>query len=497
MHSKLTRRDALRLGSLGALSLFHVPLVSGCSSSSKGARSASDGGVPEWKFDPNTPWWMQFDYGPVDTEHTELALEVEGTIPPELDGLYLRNGSNPKHGDPGHWFLGNGMVHGVRLKNGKALWYRNRYVVTPQLDPVPMPDAGSSVGPPGPTDTASNVSVIAHAGKLLALGEVGLPFELRTEDLSTVGPYDFDGKLTTWMTAHPKLDPVTGEMLMFGYGAVPPYLTYHRVDASGSLTRSEVIDLPAAVMMHDFQITRTKVVFMDLPILFDLSLALKGEKFPFRWDASHQARIGVMPRDGGNADVKWIDVDTCYIFHTMNAYDDADGNVVLEACRFPELWVNGPDDFDAYPKLSRYLIDPAKGTATLDQLDERLVEFPQIDRRRMGLEHRYGYGLWLGDPTGEGHPNGVRGIVKWDQKNDSSTVHAVDAAQQPDEAFFVPASDGAGEDEGYLFTYVYDRRTDRTELHILDASNVSAKPVAKVKLPFRVPFGFHGVWVPA
>ncbi|HVU00428.1 MAG TPA: carotenoid oxygenase family protein [Polyangiaceae bacterium] len=507
MVQRFSRRDVFRLSGLGALSLFHAPLVGGCSSGSSKAKAGlgagdggllGDSGVPAWNYDPNVSWWMQFNYGPVAEERTETTLEVVGTIPPELDGLYLRNGSNPKHGDPGHWFIGNGMVHGVRLKGGKALWYRNRYVQTPLLDPAPKPDAGASiVGPPGPTETDSNVSVIAHAGKLLALGEVGLPFELSAEDLSTVGPYDYAGKLTTWMTAHPKIDPVSGEMLFFGYGALPPYLTYHRVDAQGVLTRSEVIDLPSGVMMHDFQVTATKVVFMDLPIVFDLAMAAAGAKFPFRWDPTHQARIGIMPRDGGNADVKWVNIDTCYVFHTMNAYDDADGNVVLECCRYPELWKNGPDGFDAFPRLHRFVIDGAAGTATLTQLDERLVEFPQIDRRKMGREHRYSYGLWLDDPNGQDHPNGVGGIVKWDRTADTSSVHLIEPALQPDEAFFVPASSGAAEDEGYLLSYVYDRRTDRSELQIFDASNMNAGLVASVKLPFRVPFGFHGVWVPA
>ncbi|HEX7669079.1 MAG TPA: carotenoid oxygenase family protein, partial [Polyangiaceae bacterium] len=425
-------------------------------------------------------------------------LEVEGAIPPELEGLYLRNGSNPKHGDPGHWFIGNGMVHGVRLKGGKAVWYRNRYIQTPLVDPAPADAGAGVVGLPGNLETDANVSVIDHAGKLLALGEVGFPFELSPEDLSTVGPYDFAGKLDSWMTAHPKIDPVTGEMLFFGYGAVPPYLTFHRADSAGVLTRSEVIaSLDSPVMMHDFQITQTKVIFMDLPIVFDLKMAIAGEKFPFRWDGSHAARIGVMPRDGGDADVRWIPIETCFIFHTMNAYDDADGNVVLEACRYPELWLDGPDGFDAFPHLHRYTIDSVKGTAKLEQLDDRLTEFPQIDRRRMSRDYRYGYSLWLDDPNGQDHPNGVGGIVKWDRKTDSSVVHAILPGVQPDEAFFVasPASDA--EDAGWLMTYVYDRRTDRSSLYIIDARDMTAPPIAKIKLPFRVPFGFHGVWVPA
>lgn len=202
MSSRLSRRELLRLSGLGALGLFHPPFLAGCDDRSTARTlSGTDAGVPPWKFDPNVSWWMQFNFGPVDSERTEMALEVEGTLPPELDGLYLRNGSNPKFGDAGHWFIGNGMVHGVRLKAGKALWYRNRWIDTPHLHP--SPDAGAELIP-GPTNTDSNVSVVYHANKLLTLGEVGLPFQISPEDLSTVGPWDFDGKLKTWMTAPPR-----------------------------------------------------------------------------------------------------------------------------------------------------------------------------------------------------------------------------------------------------------------------------------------------------
>ncbi|HEX4339133.1 MAG TPA: carotenoid oxygenase family protein [Polyangiaceae bacterium] len=500
MH-RFSRRDAFRLSGLGAVALFEPRLLLGCSNGASvrqpgGVGMATEAGVPSWNFDPSAPWWMQFNFGPVADEQTEMTLEVEGSIPPELDGLYLRNGSNPKFGDSAHWFVGNGMVHGVRLKNGKALWYKNRYIDTPHLHPSAA-DAAPAVVLPGPTDTDSNVSLVSHGGKLLALGEVGLPFQLSADDLSTVGPWDFDGKLTTWMTAHPKLDPVTGEMLFFGYGGVAPYLTYHRADANGILTRSEVIDLPGSVMMHDFQVTATRVIFMDLPIVLDLDAAIAGSHFPFKWDPSHQARFGVMPRDGGNSDVVWIDIETCFIFHTMNAYDDADGNIVLEACRLPEIWVDGPAKFDHFPNLERYTIDVAAGTARRETIDDRLLEFPQLNRSRAGLDYRYGYGLWLADPDGSEHPDGVKGIVKFDRTRNESTVHAFDAALWPDEAFFVASRNATGEDAGWLFSYVYDRRTDRTDLYIVDASNMSREPIAKIKLPFRVPFGFHGLWVPA
>jgi carotenoid cleavage dioxygenase len=503
MIRRLSRRDALRLSSLGAFSMLHPPLLlGGCSSSAskdKGAPGTSGdaGPPPPLVYDPNVSWWMQHNYGPVEAERDagEAELTVEGAIPPELDGLYVRNGSNPDGADPGHWFLGQGMVHGVRLSGGRALWYKNRYLRTPMLGSS-QADGGLSVGPPDLEKTASNVSLVHHAGRLLSLGEVGYPYELSPEDLSTVGLYDFAGKLTTSMTAHPKIDPVTGEMLMFAYWFAEPYLTYHHVDAAGVLTRSEPITMKAPVMMHDFQATASKIVFMDLPIVFDLEMAIAGSSFPFKWNAANGARIGIMPRDGGDADVVWIDIDPCFVFHTLNAYDDPSGKVILEASRFEELWVNGNQGFDAIPQLHRFTLDPAARTATLDKIDERMLEFPQLDRRKAGRKHRYGYGLWLADPEGQPHPNGVRGIIKLDRDRDTSTVHELDAALQADEAFFVPASATAGEDEGWLLTYVYDRRTERTALHIIDATDMTKGPVAKVWLPFRIPFGFHGFWVP-
>lgn len=490
MSARFSRRDALRFGGLSALSLFHPPFLGACATKDQNGAGA----LPPQIYDPNISWWMQFNYGPIDSERDATNLEVVGTIPAELTGLYLRNGSNPKHGDPGHWFLGNGMVHGVRLEGGKASWYKNRWVRTPLLDRVS--DGGISV--PTLTDTASNVSVVSHAGHLLALGEVGLPYELSKTDLTTLGAYDFGGKLQTFMTAHPKLDPVSGEMLFFGYNLFSqPYVTYHRADASGALVETvPITSLPSSVMMHDFQVTETRVVFMDLPILFDINLAVAGQAFPFKWAASNGARIGIMSRSAAQSGVQWITIDPCFVFHTLNAYDDPSGNVILEAARYPELWLNGPSNFDAFPTLHRYTIDPAAGTATLDPIDDRLVEFPQLDRRKAGRRHRYGYASWLADPNGQGHPTGVRGIIKYDRDNSTTAVHAVDPALQLDEAFFVPAAGSTTEDGGWLFSYAYDRRTDRSELYIADASQMNAPPVARIKLPFRVPFGFHGTWIP-
>ena len=200
------------------------------------------------------PWFLAGNYAPVADELTAFDLPVTGTIPPSLSGRYLRNGSNPKSGTAGHWFFGDGMVHGIRLDGGKAEWYRNRYVQTTKLrtgleatDPEAMFD---------PTASAANTHVLAHAGRIWALEEGHLPYELSPE-LDTLGCDNFDGKLTTAFTAHPKLCPETGELHFFGYSPVAPFLTYHVLDASGALVHSAEINVPAGTMMHDFMITAT------------------------------------------------------------------------------------------------------------------------------------------------------------------------------------------------------------------------------------------------
>lgn len=383
------------------------------------------------------------------------------------------------------------MLHGVRLQDGKARWYRNRYVQTPILDR----DRSEPVQPVlNRADNPSNTSVVHHGGKLLSLCESGLPFEISKDDLSTVGAYDFGGKLDTAMTAHPKLDPRTGELHMIGYGAAEPYLTYHLVDASGQLVRSEPIVLPHAVLMHDFQITQTRVVFMDLPVAFSSAAAIRGEAIPFRWRPEYGARLGIMPRDGANSDVTWIEIDACYSFHSFNAYDDEAGDVVLEICEFPQLWREETVLFDSDPRRVRYTIDVAARSAKREPLDDRVVDFPQIDPRRVGATYRYGYAMWLStfdfrQPIREG------GLVKYDRMRDSATVRPIASGRVLAEPIFIPAFESAAEDEGYVLSFVYDLRNNSSSLDIIDARAFSDPALASIQLPAPVPFGFHGTWV--
>ena len=274
------------------------------------------------------PLYLQGHLAPVADETEGHDLPVTGALPPELSGRYVRNGPNPRPGqDPRHWFIGDGMLHGVRLENGRARWYRNRWVRTAARD------GASYIGPDGRPDltaVTANTSVIRHAGRILALVESGLPHQV-SDELDTLGPYDFGGRLTTAMTAHPKEDPATGELHFFGYGAVPPFLTYHRATAAGELAESREIPVPGPTMMHDFAITDRHVVWLDLPVTFDARLLGRG--MPYRWDDGYGARIGVMPQRGTGA-VRWLEVEPGYVFHVGNAREDAAGRIVLDAVRY-------------------------------------------------------------------------------------------------------------------------------------------------------------------
>jgi carotenoid cleavage dioxygenase len=435
--------------------------------------------------------YLAGNFAPVGDELTVTDLPVTGSIPSELSGRYVRNGPNPIAPDVAtyHWFSGEGMLHGVELRDGRAGWYRNRWVRS-----QPVAEHLGEEWPGGPVhagmDTAANTNVVQHAGRTLAIVEAGgRPYEV-TEELDTIGPYDFDGTLPNGFTAHPHLDPDTGELHAFAYfwglGNVMQYIV---VAADGTVRKVEPIEFGAPVMVHDFGLGANHAVFLDLPVVFDLELAATGT-LPYRWSDDHPARIGVMPRDGGNADVRWFDVDPCYVFHPMNVWEDGD-RVVLDACRHPRMFakdVRGPNE--GPPSLSRWTFDLSGGKVVEEVVDERGQEFPRLDERRQGKPYRYGYSVGFDREVTLG------GLIKHDLIAGTSEVRG-DPHHEWGEVVFVPRSDDAGEDDGWLMGYRYDVDADRSDLVILDAADVTGRPVAEVHLPRRVPNGFHGNWLPA
>ncbi|MEZ5595964.1 MAG: carotenoid oxygenase family protein [Pseudomonadales bacterium] len=430
------------------------------------------------------PFWLTGNFAPTYEEVTETDLQVTGTIPPELKGRYVRNGANPETGQSPHWFLGNGMLHAVELNGGRATWYRNRYVRTPQLSSFasdkPVDDRARSL---------ANTHVISHAGRILALEEGHWPWEV-TPELETVGAYNYGGKLQTGMTAHPKLCPETGELLFFAYGMMPPFMTYHRANAAGELVQSEVIEVKGATMVHDFNVTRNHVIFMDLPLVWNFAGMASG--LPIQWSDEYGARLGVMPRNGTNADVTWYDIDPCYVYHPLNAYEEGD-DIVIDVCRMAHSMKPGAKEVP--PMLWRWTIHTKEGRVSEAQLDERAVEFPRVPDSRVGLRHRYGYMAEFGRSASGGALPAAVAFRKYDLQTGASTAHDLGKGRFGGEPVFVPAAGASNEDDGYLMSFVFDEATRRSELVIADASNMTAPPVARVHLPVRVPAGFHGSWV--
>ncbi|HYS39551.1 MAG TPA: carotenoid oxygenase family protein [Pseudonocardiaceae bacterium] len=452
----------------------------------------------------SVPYYLAGEMAPVPDEIDAVDLEVTGKLPPELSGRYFRNGPNPLPGtDPGHGFLGQGMLHGVHIHDGKAQWYRNRWVHTPMMDGI-RPDRSDPTS--ALANNVSNTSVIHHAGKILSLVENGFPWEI-TKELDSVGPWDFNGKLTTAMTAHPKLDPATGELFFFGTGVRPPYLTYHRLNAAGELVRSVAITVPGPTMMHDFAITENHILWLDLPVVFDLALT-RTPGMPYRWSDEYGARIGVMPRDGGDADVTWIDVEPGYAFHVANAHEDASGKILLDAVRydpaaFDRVWTDLggtaalsqalASGRDSGGHLHRWVLDTIAGTVSEQCLDDVPVEYPTVNNERTGHNSRLVYAISTPVLIDTENPPS---IVKYDTEDGGKDAYLLGAHWVPGEAEFVPAPGGTREDDGWLVSIVTHDCANVAALVVIDAGDVAAGPVATVQLPRRVPIGFHGTWIP-
>jgi carotenoid cleavage dioxygenase len=425
--------------------------------------------------------------------------------------MYVRNGPNPQFPPQGgyHWFEGDGMLHGVRLRDGKAS-YRNRWVRTAAwsaehkagmalypsfLDP-PSKKVGLGTLPPS---NKANTALVWHDGKLLALWEAGEPHVIAVPSLDTVGPHKYDGKLKHPFTAHPKVDPTTGEMFFFGYNVMmKPFVQYSVVDAKGKITRTTPIELPRGVMMHDFAVSQQHTIFMDLPETFSLERAVKGQP-PFLFEPKLGARLGVLPRYGEGKEIKWFTIDPCYVFHTLNAYDDGD-EVVLLACRMKEFPTgldftaaphpsdNGLGPIGAQPFLYRWRLNLKTGAVKEGPLDDVSTEFPRIHEGLTGTPTRYGYLARAGGELFDG-------LLKYDLTKGTREQHALGKGRSCGEAVFVPRQAAKTEDDGWLLTFVHDAASGKGELLVVDAREIKGPPVARVHLPARVPFGFHGLWL--
>ncbi len=431
------------------------------------------------------------NFSPVAEEITTSNLRVTGTIPAELNGRYLRNGPNPLgpiDAATHHWFTGAGMVHGVQLGNGRAQWYRNRWVRSAEVVKALGEDlAGRELA------GGNNTHVIGHAGRTWALVEAGSPPVELTKELDTLGVNAFFGTLKDrGFSAHPKVDPDTGELhaMCYHWPDWGDHLQYVRVGSDGRVAQTVNIPVPGMPMVHDMSLTQNYVVIYDLPVTVSFEMAAGGSSFPFAWNNDYQPRVGLLPRSGGAGDIIWLEVGACYVFHPMNAYEDAEGRVVIDLCRYQRMFDsdrNGPFG-DSLATLDRWTIDPKARRVNEQRIDDRDQEFPRCNPSHSTKPYRFGYSVAV---AGGGFPS----IIKHDLNSGTSSTFAFGAGREGAEPYFVAREGARAEDDGYLMTFVFDAASQKSELAILDAQDLARGAIATVHLPARVPYGFHGSWI--
>jgi carotenoid cleavage dioxygenase-like enzyme len=427
---------------------------------------------------------------PIAREVDLVTLRVTGTLPADLDGVLMRNGPNPLSGHfEGEgvlsWWPEAAMLHAIGFQRGCVTGYRNRWLRTQRWARVHAPESASSW-----PDTNPNVNVIRHAGEILALAEGGAPLAI-TPTLDTLGPPRSHAGVEAGMTAHPKIDPHTGELVTFRADWKAPFLRYGVTNAIGESVVDIEIALRAPSVMHDFAMTETHSVLLDLNVGYDFSMLARGHRMPLRWHDERGARLGVIPRHGG--EVRWFAIAPCFIQHVVNAYDADDGTIVLDVVRYPWYLRLSKDgtSFDDNPVgvLWRYRIDPARGTVDEGAAGDGGIELPRINEQWTGRPYRYFYAVE--QPT----PVELRGIVRYDWRSGTQERYAVPAGDQNSEPVFVPRPGAKAEDDGWLLCCVYRRATDTSDVVVLDARDLAAGPVATVHLPTRIPAGFHGAWL--
>jgi carotenoid cleavage dioxygenase-like enzyme len=453
--------------------------------------------------------YLTGNFAPIHDED-DFDLAVTGEIPAGLAGAFYRNGPNPQV-DPGgdyHWFAGDGMIHGFFVEGGKVR-YRNRYVRTPKwraehaagrrlfgLFGNPMTTDPSVLG----TDSGvANTNIVWHAGRLLALEEGHRPFELDPLTLESGGYADqYRGRVT----AHPKIDPQTGEMVWFGYstGETPlnATLSYGVTDAAGKVVRRDDFEAPYSSMVHDFLVTENHALFPILPLTGSLERAMTGGP-AYAWEPQRGAFVGVMARDAGVETIRWFETQACYVFHPMNAWEEA-GRIFADVMEYETapLFPNadGTRNKDLGARLVRWTFDLADTTNQVkrEQLDDLAGEFPRFDERRAGLSYRHGWFAGRSRRSGEMGFDALAHIDLATGKRATWDLAPGDAAGEP---IFIPRSANASEGDGWVISVVYRGDEDRSDFVVFDAQDLPAGPIATAKMPRRVPFGFHGNWRPA
>ncbi|MFD0633850.1 carotenoid oxygenase family protein [Catenulispora yoronensis] len=367
------------------------------------------------------------------------------------------------------------MVHGLRLRSGRAEWYRNRWIRTDRvcraLGALPTP------GPRRGLSDNANDNIVRHAGRTLALGDGGvLPVELCPE-LNTIARSDLDETLPDGLCAHPERDAVTGELHAVSYLPGRNFVQYLTIDVAGRVRRCAPIELGRSPMMHAFSLTGRHAVVYDLPVVHSVAAAAGGSRVPYAWDDALGARLGVLPVDGSTAEVRWLDVDPCYVFHPVNAYESASG-IVVDVIRHERVFdADRLSPGESRPVLWRWSLDLARGLVEERQLADTVEEFPRIDERFKGASHRFSFGVSMCSGTG-----GVLAgpaLVRHDTWTGGVELHRFGPGRQAGEAVFVARSEDAPEGDGWLLSFVYDAADDRSDLVVVDTADFTGAPAAR------------------
>ncbi len=462
---------------------------------------------------PSSNFFLDGNFSPVAEERDTEEMEVIGTIPDDLQGYFLRVGPNPVYvfsEAAYHTFDGDGMIHAMEFGGGKVR-YRNRFIqnegfkleqahgdwlykgMNSLMDPTP---SALPQGAPGAKNLA-NTAFAFHNDTLYALHEPSQPTIIDLPSLATRGPTDFDGKLTHPFTAHPKIDQRSGEMMAYGYSFQAPFVTYSVVDKAGQLVHSTPITIPRSIFMHDFATTETRTLFLDFPITLDVGRAIAGGP-AVAFEPEYGSRIGVMPRYGSDADVRWFDVKTGVVIHTANAWDEGD-EVVLLASRSNTADIAGAGTSEGnnlqenQGQLYEWRINLASGEVTERTLSNTPCDFTRINDNYACFKTRYVYaGIFNTERAFT-----FDGVMKYDNASGRTAEFRYGPQRHGGEAVFAPRLGSASEDDGYLVCFIHDEADNQSECLIIDAQNIEAGPIATIMMPFRVPYGFHAGWVSA
>lgn len=440
--------------------------------------------------------WVHGAYEPVEHEIDAVDLDVEGSIPPELNGIFARIGPNPigQVGPDHNLFFGDGMMHALTIESGRAKAYRNRWVRT---EPVARKLGETPLDQPIDRTDLANTHIFPFAGSLFALTETSIPYRVNSE-METLGREDFGGFIDSGFTAHPHVDRATGELHALGYDVNDdPSVTHFVFGPDGQPLRKSRIALGGSSWIHDFAATETHMIIWDFPLQFDPEAAERGVDAPYKWTPGYHARIGLRRLDATDAAIRWFDAPEAFVFHPVNAWEEHDpsgaiAKVHCDVCRYAKMFDQvrtGPGDM-APPQLYRWSFDLALGKMTELLIDPRAQEFARIDDRFWGRKHRFSVTTEVFRFSGE------TGIIAHDGSG-ATQSWSFGRGAVTSEAIFVPLDERAGESEGYLLTAVTDAISGQSKAAVFDAQKVGDGPLAQVMLPQRMPVTFHGSWLPA